>query len=159
LVPNLNKEEKRIPISSVVLGSQRVAMTDALYNVARKKVDGEAANPLVQDGQKLVPSVTRVFSQARQIYVYLQAYEQSATTVEPLIAFVALYSGQKKIFETQPVEVTSAGNNRLKTIPVTFSVNLNKIPPGKYDCQVSVLDHTGQKVAFWRAPIAVVPSS
>src|SRR6185312_10279953 len=30
LVPNLNKEDKRIPISSVVLSSQRVAMRDAI---------------------------------------------------------------------------------------------------------------------------------
>ena len=157
VIPNLTKEEKRIPISSVVLSSQRVAMTDALYNVARKKVDGEAANPLVQDGQKLVPSVTRVFSQSRQIYVYLQAYEQNATAVQPLIAFVGFYNGQTKAFETRPLEVSSAWNNSVKTIPLLFSVSLNDITPGKYDCQVSVLDHTGQKVAFWRAPIAVVP--
>jgi len=157
VIPNLTKEEKRIPISSVVLSSQRVAMTDALYNVARKKVDGEAANPLVQDGQKLVPSVTRVFSQSRQIYVYLQAYEQNATAVQSLIAFVGFYNGQTKAFETRPLEVSSAWNNSVKTIPLLFSVSLNDITPGKYDCQVSVLDHTGQKVAFWRAPIAVVP--
>ena len=35
-IPNLNREEKRIPISSVVLGSQRVAMSDAIYNVRQK---------------------------------------------------------------------------------------------------------------------------
>jgi len=28
---------------------------------------------------------------------------------------------------------------------------------GRYDCQVTVLDATAQKVAFWRAPIVVVP--
>ena len=32
VIPNLNKEEKRIPISSVVLSSQRVDLKDALYN-------------------------------------------------------------------------------------------------------------------------------
>src|SRR5215471_5620813 len=37
VIPNLNKEVKRIPISSVVLSSQRVDLKDALYNVDKKK--------------------------------------------------------------------------------------------------------------------------
>ncbi len=62
-IPNLNKEEKRIPISSVVLSSQRTDLKDVLYNATKEKdrAKVEAANPLVQDGQKLIPSVTRVF--------------------------------------------------------------------------------------------------
>ena len=44
----------------------------------KAKDRAETANPLVQDGQKLIPSVTRVFSKSRDIYVYLQAYEQGA---------------------------------------------------------------------------------
>ena len=35
-IPNLNREEKRIPISSVVLSSQRVALSDAIYSVRQK---------------------------------------------------------------------------------------------------------------------------
>ena len=52
-----------------------------------------ASNPLVQDGQKLIPSVTRVFSKSRDMYVYLQAYERGATTTQPLVAFVTFYRG------------------------------------------------------------------
>ena len=37
MVPNLNKEETRIPISSVVLASQRVDMHDAIYSVKDKQ--------------------------------------------------------------------------------------------------------------------------
>ena len=40
-----------------------------------KEAAKQAANPLVQDGQKLIPSVTRVFSKSGDMYVYLQAYE------------------------------------------------------------------------------------
>ncbi len=157
VVPNLNKEEKRVPISSVVLSSQRVAMTDALYNVAKKKVDGESVNPLVRDGQKLVPSVTRVFTKGRQLFVYLQAYQQGVPAVQPLIAFVSFYRGQTKVFETQAVKTTNTWNNTAKTVPLKFDIGLENLPPGKYDCQVTVLDPTGQKAAFWRAPIVVVP--
>ena len=91
VVPNLNKEEKRVPISSVVLSSQRIELKDALYNAAKGKDREETTNPLVQNGQKLIPSVTRVFSKSRNMYVYLQAYEQGAPSVQPVIAFVSFY--------------------------------------------------------------------
>src|SRR5271156_4555417 len=75
VIPNLNKEDKRIPISSVVLSSQRVEQQEALYDTEKaKERDKEVAvNPLVQGGQKLIPSVTRVFRQNQAMYVYLQA--------------------------------------------------------------------------------------
>ena len=157
LIPNLNKEEKRVPISSVVLSSQRVDLKDALYNAVKGKDRSETANPLVRDGQKLIPSVTRVFSKARDMYVYLQAYQQGVADVQPLIAFVSLYAGQRKAFETQPIEVQSGSTDRLKTMPIQFSIALTTLPPGKYDCQVTVLDPTGQKAAFWQTPIMLVP--
>jgi hypothetical protein len=159
VIPNLNKEEKRVPISSVVLSSQRFDLKDALFNAAKNKdkVKEEAVNPLVQNGQKLIPSVTRVFSKSRDMYVYLQAYEQDAPTVQPLIAFVSFYRAQTKAFETQPIEVTSGLNNRLKTMPLSFNIALSQLLPGEYDCQVTVLDPTGKKGAFWQAPVKLVP--
>ncbi len=105
VIPNLNKEVKRIPVSSVVLSSQRVDLKEAIYNALKSKDQGEVANPLVQEGQKLIPSVTRVFSKSRDIYVYLQAYEPGATTTQPLVAFVSFYRGQSKVFETPPRSV------------------------------------------------------
>ena len=157
VIPNLNKEEKRIPISSVVLSSQRIELKDALYNAAKGKDKEETTNPLVQNAQKLIPSVTRVFSKSRNMYVYLQAYEQGAASVQPVIAFVSFYHAQAKAFETQPLEITDGLNNRLKTMPLNFAITLNQLPPGDYTCQVTVLDPTGQKATFWRAPVVLVP--
>ena len=73
-VPNLMREEVRLPISSVVLSSQRVPMTEALHTVQNGAA--QFTHPLVYDGEKLFPSVTRVFSRSREMYVYLQAYER-----------------------------------------------------------------------------------
>ncbi len=157
VIPNLNKEEKRIPISSVVLSSQRIELKDALYNAIKAKDREESANPLVQDGQKLIPSVTRVFSKSRDMYIYLQAYEPAAASTQPLVAYVSFYRAQTKAFETQPMEVTAGMNNRLKTMPLNFSIAIKQLPPGDYNCQVTVLDPTGQKAAFWRAPVVLVP--
>ena len=157
VVPNLNKEEKRIPISSVVLGSQLESIKDAIYNASREKDKSEVANPLVIDGQKLIPSVTRVFSKSKDMYVYLQAYQPAATTVQPLVAFVTFYRGQTKMFETPPLPVSAALNNKLRTVPLKFDLSLNKLAQGEYNCQVTVLDPTGQKAAFWQAPVMLIP--
>jgi VWFA-related protein len=157
VIPNLNKEEKRIPISSVVLSSQRIELVDALYNAVKDKQKEGEVNPLVQDGKKLIPSVTRVFSKTRDMYVYLQAYEPEAQDIQPLLAFVTFYRAQTKVFETQAMLVKSALNARLKTVPLSFSIATNQLPPGEYDCQVTVLDPAGHKAAFWRAPVMLVP--
>ena len=155
-IPNLNKEEKRVAISSVVLSSQRLDMRDALFN-AKDKLGAASVNPLLQDGRKLIPSVTRVFSRAREMYVYLQAYEQNAANTEPLVAFATIYQGDRKAFETTPIEITEAWTNRVKTMPIAFSLSLDQLPPGKYNCQVTILNPAGQKAAFWQAPVVVVP--
>jgi VWFA-related protein len=154
VVPNLDRETTRVPISSVVLSSQRVPLGDALFSL--QKNDVQAANPLVFDGQKLIPSVTRVFSKSRNLYVFLQAYERGATTIEPLLAFVALYRGEVKALETPPLPVTDGLDPHSKAVPLKFNIPLDALSPGRYDVQVTVINPTGQKITFWRTSIAIV---
>jgi VWFA-related protein len=155
VIPNLNREEKRIPISSVVLSSQRVPLGGALYTV--KKDAAVSADPLVFDGQKLIPSVTRVFSKGRDLYVFLQAYQRNEPAMQPLVAFVSFYRGDMKVFETAPLAVTMGLDPRTKAIPLRFSLPLADLPPGRYDCQVTVLQPDGNKAAFWRAGVVLIP--
>jgi hypothetical protein len=155
-VPNLMREEKRIPISSVVLSSQRVPLGSALFNVQQKN-GPDSSNPLFFDGQKLIPSVTRVFSRSRELYVFLQAYQRGAATTQPLVAFVSFFRGEEKTFETAPLPVTDGLDAKSKAVPLRFSLSLDSLPTGRYDCQVTVLDPAGQKAAFWRAPVVLVP--
>jgi VWFA-related protein len=153
VIPNLAKEQKRIPISSVVLSGQRQNVRDALINAKQKQ---PTVSPLVEDGIKLLPSVTDVFSRSRDMYVYLQAYEPGAVAVQPLVAFVTFYRGDQKAFETSPLPVTEAMTNKLKTMPLRFQFSLGKLPPGKYNCQVTVLDPAANKAAFWQRPVMLV---
>jgi len=163
VIPNLNKEDKRIPISSVVLSSQRAEVSEALFDTAKAKDRQKeaAVNPLVQDGKKLIPSVTRVFSTSREMYVYLQAYKQAPpegkVSSQPLFAFVSLYAGGNKVFETQPVAVAPNAALRLGTMPMSFSLGVKALPAGEYDCQVTVVDPEAGKSTFWRAPVVLVP--
>ena len=146
-------------------------MKDAIYDAAKAKerVKDNAVNPLVQDGKKLVPSVTRVFAQNRDIYVYLQAYKPSAGSAaagptanatqkvlpDPLMAFVSLYSDGTEAFKTQPSAVSPDAATRLGVTPLSFSVSSAGLKPGRYDCQVTVVDPTTAKANFWRAPIVI----
>ena len=163
VIPNLNKEDQRVPISSVVLSSQRVDPKEVLYDVEKgaPKEKEVAVNPLVQNGKKLVPSVTRVFSTSHEMYVYLQAYKQPSQggppANQPLFAFVSLYLGGNKILETPPAAVVPISTSRLGTMPFSFSLSMDQLSAGNYDCQITILDPTAQKATFWRAPILIVP--
>jgi VWFA-related protein len=163
VIPNLNKDEKRVHISSVVLSSQRVDTKNAIYDAAKAKdrEKEEAVNPLVHDGKKLIPSVTRVFSANREMYVFLQAYKPPppgvTPTTDPLMAFVSLYSGGAEVFKTPPRAVTPDAASRLGVTPLIFDLGLSKLAPGPYECQVTVLDPATAKANFWRAPIVIAP--
>ncbi|MGA8872219.1 MAG: hypothetical protein WA434_17985 [Candidatus Acidiferrales bacterium] len=106
-----------------------------------------------------------MFSTQRDLYVYLQAYAEapsSAATAShvphpPLIAFVGLYRDQKKVFETSAKAVTPQADSRLGTVPFSFDIPLNGIPPGRYECQVSVVDSVNHRVAFWVEPLLLHP--
>ena len=63
-IPNLNREEKRIPISSVVLEQPARRAVATRFSACGRRLPADAVNPLVFNGEKLIPSVTRVFSKA-----------------------------------------------------------------------------------------------
>lgn len=155
VIPDLTTQQKTLPISKVVLSSQRTDLNAAVFN-AQKDKKLQEANPLIDNGTKLIPSVTNVFSRTKDLYVYLQAYEPTADTMQPLVATVSFMRGKVKAFETAPLQVTDGLDPKSKAIPLKFSVPLGKLAPGRYTCQVNVLDPTGQKFAFWRAPVMLV---
>jgi VWFA-related protein len=178
VIPNLNKEVKRIPISAVVLSSQRVDLSDAIYDAAKAKerAKNNAVDPLVQDGKRLIPSVTRVFSTGHRMFVYFQAYKptlpgsqspsnaqmpsanpQIQSSAQPLFAFVSLYQDGKKLFETPPQSVVPSLTNRLGTMSLNFDLGVDELPRGSYDCQVTVVDPSTQKATYWRTSISLVP--
>jgi len=156
VVPDLTADQKYLPISSVVLSNQREKL-DAAVATAEKDKKILAEHPFIQDGQKLIPSVTRVFRRDQNLYVYLEAYEPAAETTQPVMARVSFYRGKVKAFETDPLEVSEGLNPKTKAVPMRFSVPLAKLQPGRYTCQVTVMDPAAQKFAFWRATIVVLP--
>jgi ABC-type phosphate transport system permease subunit len=62
-----------------------------------------------------------------------------------------------KVYETAPLAIVDGLNPKTKAVPVQFAIPLDPLPPGRYDCQVSVLDPAGAKATFWRAAIVLIP--
>jgi len=155
-VPDLTTERNYLPISSVVLSYQREKLGTALAS-AEKNKKLVASSPLVQDGEKLIPSVTRVFRKDQEMYVYLEAYQPAAATTQFMVATVSFYRGKVKAFETAPLQIREGLDPKSKAVPVRFSVPLGKLEPGRYTCQVNVLNPSAQKFAAWRSPMVLLP--
>jgi VWFA-related protein len=155
-IPDLSTERKYLPLSSVVLSYQREKL-EATVGSAERDKKLLAANPLIQDNQKLIPSVTRVFRKDQDMYVYLEAYQPGAEKTELMVASVSFYRGKVKAFETAPLKITAGLNAKSKVVPVGFSVPLGKLQPGRYTCQVNVLNPSEQKFAVWRSPMVLLP--
>jgi len=152
VIPNLSRETTTVRTSSVVLSGQRIASSDALFTV-RQKISANVANPLVSGGTRLLPSVTRVFSASRDLYVRFNAYRMDGVVNGPLLAYVSLYKGDAKVVDgdSAKLDVTAAA------VPFLFTLPLHGVSPGDYECQVSVLDLGQQKTRFWRLPLVIVP--
>jgi VWFA-related protein len=155
-VPDLTLDQRYLPISSVVLSYQRERLDGAVATAERDK-KLIAANPLVQNGEKLVPSVTRVFRQQQDLQVYLEAYQPGAEKTQPLVATVSFFRGKVKTFEAEPVRVIEGLNAKSKSVPVHMQVPLAKLQPGKYTCQVSVMMPSTQRFAVWRSSVVLLP--
>ena len=110
----------------MIISNQIQPMTEALYSAERDKrlLD---QNPLVQNKEKLIPSVTRVFKKNQEMYVYVEVYEPLATATQPVVAAVSFFRGKTKAFETEPLIVKDGLNAKSKALPVRFAVPLNRL--------------------------------
>jgi hypothetical protein len=158
-VPDLNLEARKLRLSSVVWSSQREKLSAAVGAADRNKKE-LANHPLVQNGEKLVPSVTRVFRRDQNLMVYFEVYDatvDAARKAPNVTAELTLYQGSRKAFESNPVQVTKLADNRPNVLPMEFQVPLAKLNAGAYTAQVNVVDDLGGKFAFPRSTLFVLP--
>ena len=162
VVPDLSVAGKALQVSSIVLSNQREPVAQQVAGVKNDK-KAIAVNPLIDNGQKLVPSVTRVFRPSQNMLVYLEVYDPTIPDFLPenfrranIQANLVLYQDNKKVFESPAVRANRLSEKRAGTLPVWLQVPVSKLKPGKYDCQVNVIDQFGRKFAFPRTTLAVV---
>jgi VWFA-related protein len=147
-------------VSSVIFSSQRGGQSAGVKNT-KKLLD---QNPLIDSsGQKIVPNVIRVFRPGQDLYVYLEVYDPTLpenlpanVRVTSVAADLALYQGDRKVLETQAVRINRPDAKRESVIPLRLQASLKDQKPGKYMCQVNVIDELGRKFAFQRMPVVLL---
>jgi len=173
IVPDFKKLKTRMLLSSIVVGGQLQPNA-----TAKKNRD----NPLIRDGQELIPSVNHVFTNDQHAYFYFEVYEpgkpvkvdvppvdnnagngknaaQPAAQQKPaqarILSSVAFFNGRTKIFETPVVEVREIGAPDRKAAIFQLDVPLSQLKPGYYICQVNVIDDAAGNFMFPRFSILV----
>ena len=111
------KRSERLPISSVVLSREPPPAGR-----------GSHGSPLVHDGMKLVPSITRVFRQGQEMQVYLEAYQPDEVRGERTAVSVSFYRDGVKAFETAPL----VRARQRDVLPLAFRIPLSSLQPGRY---------------------------
>jgi hypothetical protein len=53
--------------------------------------------------------------------------------------------------------VTEGMDPKSKSVPFKLALPLESIDAGEYVFQITILDPTMQKAAFWQAPVMIVP--
>ena len=161
-VPDLGSGNA-LRMSSIILSNQRDPVKAQIAGAQNNK-KLLAQNPLIDaNGAKTVPNVTRVFRPGQNLLVYFEVYDpgtpEGATAparVADVSAALALYQGDKKIFESAPVRANRLSTRGEAILPVNITAALTDLKPGQYTCQVDVIDRLGKKFAFPRTPIVVV---
>ena len=153
---------KTLKVSSVILSNQRDPVASQVAGVKNSKKLVET-NPLIADGKKLVPNVTKVFRVNQNMLVYVEVYDPNIPDFLPenfkrasISASLALYKDDKKVFESPSVRANRLLETRSGTLPVWLQMSMAKIPPGTYDAQVNLIDEFGKKFAFPRSSLAVL---
>ncbi len=159
-IPDLNVDSPKLRMSSVVWAGQRDPVSAAVGSATAGEKKLLARHPLVQEGQKLVPSITRVFRKNQSLYVYFEVYDPAPdpTRRQPSVAAdLTLFSGARKAFESPAIRVAQLAPNRNGTVPFQMQVPLANLAPGRYTSQLTVVDELGRKFGFARTPLVLLP--
>jgi hypothetical protein len=154
------QQANRMELSSLMLSSQ-ISQVSATSEVKRKTLGGDAkmkSSPLDVGGQRIVPSVTRVFTSQQTLYVFFQAYAPQGADPEKLRAGLVFFVNGKRYDETGIVEPSDI-DAKTRTASFRMSLPLEKLPAGRYTVQAVVVEAGGTQVAFGRNYFALRKAS
>ncbi len=156
------RQPARMMLSSVMLSSQIVPVekTGAVQDKTLGLRAKLTSTPLEMDGTKIIPSVTRYFTQPQTLYVFFQAYypekgsNQEAFDANTLRAGLVFFRGGVQINST-PLLAPTALDPKTHTASFRISLPLAKLPTGRYTVQAIVIAAGTQQSAFGRAYLAL----
>lgn len=150
----------RLQVSSVLLSSQ----VQALQNAAQIKTQALAqdakmkSSPLDVGGERIIPSVTRVFSSEQTLYIFFQAYVPQKADANSLRAGLVFFRNGQRLSDT-PMVVPTEYDAQGRTASFRLSLPLASLAAGRYTVQAIVVDAGTAYAAFARNYFALRPSS
>ena len=157
-VPDLKSQP--LKMSSIILASQ-----------LQPEKKGTTPNPLIRDGQEVVPNVTHVFSANQHLRLYYEVYDPGRASSPPaseggqakpgihLLTNVAFFRGKSKVFESSMVELTELNARDRKAGVFQLDLPLSPLKPGFYTCQVNVIDDAAGQFLFPRLALLIRPDN
>ena len=160
VVPDLAADSMMLKTSSVIWSNQREPIKAAVGTAEKSTKKVVASNPLILGEEKIVPSITKVFRRDQNLYITFDVYDAApdpANTRSRRIAVGMSLFNQKgvKAFEAGPLKATEVASSRPNAVPVQLQVPLKGLAPGRYTCQINVVDEIGRKFAFPRTAMVV----
>jgi len=160
VVPDLAADSMTLKTSSVVWSSQREPLKAAVGEAEKIKKKVAASNPLIVGEEKIVPNITKVFRRSQNMYISFDVYDAAPDPDDQRLRRVAVSMSlfnQKgaKAFEAGPLRATELAATRPNAVPVQLQVPLKDLAPGRYTCQINVVDEVGRKFAFPRTAMVV----
>lgn len=150
--------QNRIQLSSVVLSSQLVPVQPAAAGEVQTKAFAKDVrlkeSPLDVSGERVIPSVTRVFTNQQTLYILFQAYAPDKTNLGSLRAGLAFFRDGRRANQTPMIE-PSAVNEANHTASFRLSVPLSAVASGRYTVQAIVIEAGGEQAAFGRGYFAL----
>jgi VWFA-related protein len=152
----------RMTLSSVLLSSQLVPVekSSEVHTKGQGTRAKLASSPLEMGGEKMVPSVTRFFSQRETLYVFFQAYfpekagKSEIFDATTLRAGLIFFRGGVQVNAT-PLLPPAAVDPKTHTASFRISLPLAKLPTGRYTVQAVAIGAGTQQSAFGRAYLAL----
>ncbi len=159
-VPDLSADTSGLKTSTIIWSSQREKVTAAVGSAARTTRKELTANPLIVGDEKVIPNITKVFRRSQNLYVNFDVYDARPDPADGRARRVkvsmSLFNKKgAKAFEIGPLSATQLVDTRPEAVPVQFQVPLKDLAPGRYECQINVVDEVGRKFAFPRAPLVI----
>jgi VWFA-related protein len=153
-------EGNELELSPLLLSSQ-LQPVQTTKEVAKKTLGEETklrSSPLEFSGERIVPSVTRVFTTGQQMYVFFQAYAPANTDCAKMRAGLLFFRDGQKISETPLVEPAEV-NAGTRTASFRINLALEKFLPGGYTVQAVVVEDGSDQAAFARNSFALRPAN
>jgi VWFA-related protein len=153
----------KLTLSSVLLSSQIVPVAEQSAEV-KTKTEGLkarlAATPLEINGERIVPSVTRYFTQGQTLYIFFQAYYPAKQKFDPnsLRAGLIFFRSGLQVNAT-PLLAPTEIDTKARTVSFRISLPLSKLPTGRYAVQAVVIGAGTQQAAFGRSYLALAEAA